>query len=109
MADYPSVPQQVGSERQATFNTTLDQAESGRPRLRTFYSKVWGVWKIVHRCTPTEKNTILSHYADHKLVSFNFVFAGDGLTYVVEYGDIPQIQLSDDNFLWDVETHLVEV
>ena len=109
MANYPSVPQVVGSIREPTFGTQVDRAESGRPRIRSMYSQVWSVFKVVHDCTDTEYDSIMSHYASHQSVSFTLTWVAEATGYTVMYANSPRGTPIEGDFRWKVETLLVQV
>jgi hypothetical protein len=111
MADpYPVIPQRVDTRRASTFGTVVDRAESGRPRLRTFHSQDWLVFTVTHECTKVQMQSILDHYMlGATTETFNFTYAGDGVTYVVRYADIPKAQPVIGDWDWRVEATLVVV
>jgi len=106
---YPATKQKHGSTMQSSSGTTVDRAESGKPRLRTTYSKQWRVFTILHECSTAEKDAILAHYDANADASFDFTFSGDGQTYTVKYGEAPQARTGQLTFEWEVQSTLVEV
>lgn len=110
MADYPSYPQLVGSTKEAGYGTTVDRAESGRPRFRTFHSQAWAVFKILHEVnSKAEMQALLDHYTANKLLSFSFTYAADGQTYTVRYGSLPKTKAVEGDFRWTIESTLVVI
>ena len=108
MADpYPSIPQRLDTDRVGSYDTTVDRAESGKPRFRTFFSKEWVVFVARHECTKAEMQSILDHYYAWGNESFQFTYAGDGVPYTVRYAEIPRTQVLDGDYLWRVEATLI--
>jgi hypothetical protein len=107
VANYPSIPQVVGSTQESSSGTTVDRAVSGKPRFRTYYPQTWHVFHIQHECYDTDYDTIISHYAAHQFIGFDFVFSGDGVTYAVRYAERPQAQPIEGDFRWKVQTILI--
>jgi hypothetical protein len=110
MADpYPSVPQKVGTVREATAGTEVDLAVSGKPRLRSFYSKQWAMFRVIHECTEAEKDDLLEHFQLYADDSFLFTYSADEVAYTVKYGSAPQERPIEGTYLWVVESTLVEL
>lgn len=110
MADpYPSVPQRVGTEPVASFGTQVDRAESGKPRLRTFYSQAWTEFLVKHECSQAEMQSVMDHYLAWWSQPFVFTFQGDAANYTVRWAEIPKTQVLDGDYLWAVEARLIVV
>ena len=109
MADYPDLPQVIGSTKQDDDGTVLDFAESGKPRLRQYYTQVRTQFVIVHDIDGPDKNTIVSHYATDKANVFNFTFKGDSVTYSCRYLGPPQTLPVAGTDRWRVTTRLIVV
>lgn len=109
MAAYVTLPQVYGSTKEVTKNTTPDRAESGKIRLRTFYSQSWAVFKLVHYCTTAEKDSILNHYASNSTASFSMTYQAEGQGYTVRYMGYPQVKHVAGNLEWVVEVSLAQV
>lgn len=109
MADYPSLPQVIGSVRTSDDGTIVDYAESGKPRLRQYYTQVRRQFTVMHNVDGTDKDTILSHYDGDKLNVFNFTFKGDGVVYTCRYMGVPQEVPAAGTDRWTVTTRLIVV
>lgn len=109
MADYPDLPQIVGSQKIDDDGTVLDLAESGKPRLRQYYTQVRTSFNILHDVDGTDKDSIVSHYAGDKANVFNFTFKGDQVTYSVRYLGVPQTTPVAGTDRWRVQTRLIVV
>jgi hypothetical protein len=109
MAAYPSFPQIVGSKRISDDGTILDRAESGKPRLRQYYTEVRRSFDILHDVDGADKDTILAHYDADKANVFNFTFKGDNMVYTVRYLGAPDDTPTSGTDRWKVQTRLIVV
>ena len=109
MADYPSLPQLVGSQKIDDDGTVLDLAESGKPRLRQYYTQVRTQFTILHEVDGPDKNSIVSHYDGDKANVFNFTFKGDNVVYTVRYMGVPQTTPIAGTDRWRVQSKLIVV
>ena len=110
MADpYPSVAQRIGTQKDSTYSTTMDRAESGKPRLRTFHSQAWAIFRVVHECSKAEMQSILNHYNASRGQSFSFTYTADGEVYTVRYAALPTSRVIEGDFMWVVESLLLQV
>lgn len=109
MADYPDLPQIIGSTRKSDDGTVLDLAESGKPRLRQYFTQVRRSFDILHDIDGTDKDTILAHYDGDKANVFNFTFKGDGVVYTVRYLGVPNDTPVAGTDRWRVTTNLIVV
>lgn len=89
MADYPTIPQVIGTKRVSNDGTIVDLAESGKPRLRQYYTQVRRQFNVIHDVDGPDKDLVLSHYDGDKANVFNFTFKGDSVTYTVRYMGVP--------------------
>jgi len=109
MADYPTFPQVIGSKRVSDDGTILDLSESGKPRLRQYYTQVRRTFDVIHDVDGPDKDTILSHYDGDKANVFNFTFKGDAVVYTVRYNGVPVETPVAGTDRWRVNTKLVVV
>lgn len=109
MADYPSVLQVIGSKRVSNDGTVVDMAESGKPRLRQYFTQVRFQFDILHELDGPDKDLILSHYDGDKANVFNFTFKGDSVVYNVRYAGVPNETPMPGTDRWKVRTLLVVV
>ena len=90
MADYPDFPQERGSKREIKSGILIDRALGGNVRRRVTYDSDQYEFEVHHVLGQTDWESLLSHYASDKEGSFNFEWAGDGNTYLVEYAAPPE-------------------
>ncbi len=109
MADYPTIPQVIGTKRLSDDGTILDIAESGKPRLRQYYTEVRRTFTVLHDVDGPDKDTVLSHYDGDKANVFNFTFKGDSVVYPVRYAGVPNETPVAGVDRWRVTTNLVVV
>lgn len=109
MANYPDLPQVIGSTKTDDDGRVLDFAESGKPRLRQYYTQVRTQFDILHDVDGTDKDTIVAHYDGDSANVFNFTFKGDGQTYSVRYLGVPQTTPVAGTDRWRVQTRLIVV
>jgi hypothetical protein len=109
VADYPSLPQVIGSVRTSDDGTVLDFAESGKPRLRQYYTQVRRQFTVLHDVDGPDKDTILAHYDGDKANVFNFTFKGDGVVYNCRYTGVPNEVPLPGTDRWKVTTNLIVV
>jgi hypothetical protein len=109
LADYPTLPQVLGTTRISDDGTQLDFAESGKPRLRQYFTQVRRQFTVLHDVDGTDKDTILAHYDGDKENVFNFTFKGDGVTYSCRYAGVPNETPVAGTDRWRVQSQLVVV
>lgn len=109
MAAYPDLPQIVGTQKIDDDGTIVDLAESGKPRLRQYFTQVRTQFVVLHDIDGPDKDTILTHYDGDKANAFNFTFKGDGVTYSCRYMGVPQTTPVAGTDRWRVTTKLVVV
>ena len=110
MADYPTtIPQVIGSTRISDDGTVLDQAESGKPRLRQYFTQVRYRFVVLHDVDGPDKDTVLAHYDANKAISFNFTFKGDAVVYNCRYIQVPNETPVPGTDRWRVRVDLVVV
>lgn len=109
MANYPDLPQVIGSQKLDDDGTKVDYADSGKPRLRQYYTQVRTQFTILHDVDGPDKDTIISHYDGDKANAFSFTFKGDNQTYSCRYMGVPQTTPVAGTDRWRVITKLVVV
>ena len=109
MANYPDLPQIIGSVRESDDGTVVDYDESGKPRLRQYFTQVRRKFTVLHDIDGTDKDAILSHYDGDKTNVFNFTFKGDGQTYSCRYMGVPADVPTAGTDRWRVTTQLIVV
>lgn len=109
MADYPDIPQIIGSTRTSDDGTVVDYAESGKPRLRQYYTQVRRQFIVMHDIDGPDKDTILAHYDGDKENVFNFTFKGDNVVYTCRYMGVPNETPVPGVDRWKVTTNLIVV
>ena len=109
VADYPTIPQVIGTKRMSDDGTVLDRAESGKPRLRQYFTQVRRQFEVLHDVDGPDKDLVLSHYDGDKANVFNFTFKGDDVVYTVRYMGVPNETPVAGVDRWRVTTKLVVV
>lgn len=112
MADYPlpaTIPQVIGSARTSDDGTVLDQAESGKTRLRNYFTQVRYQFTVLHDVDGPDKDAILAHYDANKAIPFSFTFAGDNVAYTCRYMQVPNETPKAGTDRWSVLVNLVVV
>ena len=109
MAAYPTLPQVIGSKRTSDDGTVRDTAESGKPRLRQYYTQVRYEFDIFHDIDGTDKDTILAHYDGDKENVFDFTFKGDNVVYNCRYLGVPNETPVSGTDRWRVNSKLIVV
>ena len=109
MADYPDLPQLVGTQKLDDDGRVLDLAESGKPRLRQYFTQVRTQFVVLHEVDGPDKDTLVSHYDGDSANVFNFTFKGDNVTYTVRYLGVPQTTPVAGVDRWRVQTKLIVV
>jgi hypothetical protein len=110
MAVYPSFSQMTSSKEVQLMGREIDRATNGAPRARSFYSAPKKVFNIVHgTLTSAEKATLESFFAANALTTFNFVWAGDGNSYSVIFGNQDLQFAPAFNVKWAVNVQLLQV
>jgi len=109
MADYPNLPQIIGTRPITDDGTILDRAESGKPRLRQYYTEPRRIFTVLHDIDGPDKDAILSHYDGDKANVFDFTFSGDGVVYNCRYMGVPNETPVAGVDRWRVQTRLVVV
>lgn len=109
MADYPDIPQIVGSVRISDDGTVVDYAESGKPRLRQYFTQIRRQFTVIHDIDGPDKDAIFAHYDGDKANVFNFTFKGDQVVYTCRYLQVPaEVPLAGTD-RWKVTTKLIVV
>ena len=107
---YPAYGQSWDSTEEVLTGVTLDRASNGVPKVRSFFTADKKVFNLVHPvCTNSEKTTLVAFYASNKLTSFTFVWAADGATYTVIFGEGGPRYTPLPGNRWRIETQLVQV
>lgn len=110
MATYPTgIIQVVGSKETAEDGTVMERAESGKPRLRSFYSEVRKGFVVQHECYSPQKEELTAFYNLHKWEVVDFVWQGDNLTYTCRFVGPPQCTPVVGDGYWSITTQLVVV
>lgn len=109
MADYPDIPQVIGTTRLSDDGTVVDYAESGKPRLRQYFTQVRSQFTVLHDVDGPDKDLVLAHYDGDKANVFNFTFKGDDVTYTCRYMGVPNEVPVAGVDRWRVTSKLVVV
>ncbi len=110
MATYPTLLQLYGSTRTSDDGTNVQRAISGRPRLHTYYSKVYNSFTVLHQISEADKTTLEGHYGTDAELSFPFTWDADQVTYTVRYASHPQyLPVQAGGLPWRVTVDFIEV
>ena len=107
MADYPSYNQRIGTTRDGMSGIRVDRAVSGKPRFSRFTTQDWFTFRVAHECDATTKDALLSHYALHRMLEFDFTFTATGEVYKVQYGEAIKVTPTEGLDRWSVEALLI--
>ena len=89
MAAYPTLPQQIGSTEAWADDLVPDRSVSGGVKVRAFYTGVKRKFTVKHWLNATDLATLKTFYTTNRLLTFTFVWAGDGQTYTCVFGAPP--------------------
>lgn len=111
MADYPAIAQVVGSKEVPNDGTVVEQAVSGKPRFRTFFTSIRRRFTVVHDVDTTDKDTIMAFHVSNQFVSFTFDWEGDNpvTQYTVRFDGPPQPKPTQGDGRFKVTCKLVAV
>jgi hypothetical protein len=102
LTDFPLVTQAIGSTQNDDDGTVLERAFDGTPRIHTPYGQVWRTFTVkFDHISATNKGLIDTHYSANRALAFNFVWQGDGNTYLCRYSAAPNMVPSEGNLEWD--------
>lgn len=105
MATFPSMIQMYGSGYSSDEGFRVSRSESGKPKIRSYYTGTVKSFVMQFYITPAEKTTLESFYTTNKKIPFDFVFAGDGITYSCRFIDAIQYKPSAGD-RWDVQVKM---
>ena len=110
MSTYPTFtynPSQRSDEA-LLDDLQIDRASNGTPRGRAFYTAPKKVFTVVHEAmTSAERATLLAFYAANRLLTFDFVWAADGVTYICLFAAAPKSTITSGTY-WTVTTQMVQ-
>lgn len=109
MADYPNIPQVMGSQIFAADGTVMDRAVSGKPRLRSYYPDVQFTAQVLHDVDGPDKDAVWAHYLAHRFVAFDMLFRANNGTYSVRYTEPPAILPIPGTDRWSLTSKFVVV
>jgi hypothetical protein len=109
MADYPVIPQVFGTTRVSDDGTIVEKADSGKPRLRSFYTSVRHTFNVIHDVDGTDKDLVAAHYVTDQFLVFNFTFKADSTVHSCRYARAPLEEPIPGTDRWKVSVQLVVV
>lgn len=110
MAAYPTFDcgQAIGSTEDILDDLQVDRASNGTPRIRAFYSATKKQFSVLHPyATSAEKVALDAFYAANRLISFTFVWAGDGATYTCYFAAPPR-RVPVAGVYWEITSEMVQ-
>jgi len=105
MATYPALAQMEGSELIPLFDTKVDRAVSGTPKLRSFYDTTKYQFHLVHWLTPEELVTLLDYYetAANKTGTNTLTWSATGANYSVYFAGPPRQSWQEGRYVVAVD------
>lgn len=111
MSTYPDFAYNPSLSSSETLldDLQVDRASNGKPRVRAFYTEPKKSFTVVHESmTGDERGTLLAFYTTNRLMTFDFVWAADGVTYTCLFSAPPKSDVSSGTY-WTVTTQMVQV
>lgn len=109
MAAYPNIAQDLDSTETVLDDVQVDRATNGAPRVRALYTALKREFSVVHRwATGAEKASVEAFYAANRLVSFTFVWKGDGATYTCCFAGAPNYKPLRGG-TWEIVVRMVQL
>ena len=109
MANYPTVPQSVGTQKITHSGTQVERSEGGDVRIRSHYSDLQHDFEVVHDASNTEYDDLIEHYAQHIYTTFIFTFDGDDDQYICAYAEAPEEKPITNTGRWKVTNRLIRL
>jgi hypothetical protein len=109
VADYPTIVQIYGTRRTGDDGTVVEKADSGKPRLRSFFTQVRYSFTVIHDVDGPDKDLVLAHYATDQNLIFNFTFKADSTVHSCRYAQAPFEEPIAGVDRWRVTVSLVVV
>lgn len=86
MADFPALPQSPETQVTPVSGKTIDRADSGRVRGRSFYDGLsYDIDLMLSVVTETDKATLDAFYAANESETFTWEYDGDGSVFEVVF------------------------
>lgn len=108
MATYPSVTQTARSRMDIADDVRVERATNGTLRARAMWDAEKRAWSVDHVASAAEAETLRQFYADNRTLTFDFIWRGDGQTYVAMFAGQPRFEPIDSRALWRVTVEIVE-
>ncbi len=109
MADYPNIPQIFGTQRISDDGTVVEKSDSGKPRLRSYFTQVRYTFIVQHDVDGPDKDLVLAHYGTDQFSTFNFTFKADSTVHSCRYARAPLEVPIPGTDQWKVSVSLVVV
>ena len=106
---YPTLPQSDQSQETRLTGRQLDRASNGTPKVRSFYTADKKEFAPVHEyISNAEKQAPEAFIAANANNSFDFVWAGDGVTSTCLLSDKSPQYTPHSGSYWTVTVYLVQ-
>ena len=93
---YPTLPTAYGSDPKPINGLSIDRAEDGTGRVRSFQSVDRADIPLTHRITAAQKSTLDAYYSANRLLTFDYVSPPDGLLRTCVFSGAPSYRLYYD-------------
>jgi hypothetical protein len=107
VAAYPQTIAQLIKEGSEEYVKVTDVTESddGTPKIRVRSNTSKKIFEVAHHVNDTDKATLIAFYEANKLVTFDFTYQMDGVSYspCIFYGE-PKIKAVDT--WWDITMYV---
>ena len=107
---YPTLEQNLDSREQSLDGRQIDRASNGAVKARVLFGELKRQFTVVHEnLSNTDKGSVESFYTTNRLLSFDFVWAADGISRVCIFNETPPVYVPLAGGCWNVTVQLVQV
>ncbi len=107
MADFPTFPHLIASNRTTEAGVQVDYTEGGGVRARRMFATPRLVFKLVLApLSSSDKDALLSHYATHRDQAFNYTWPEGADPSTVIYTAYPNLRQAEAGAYWVAEITL---
>lgn len=109
MPDYPDITQIYGTQKISDDGTVVEKSDSGKPRLRSYFTKVRYSFTVLHDVDGPDKDLVIAHFGTDQYLTFNFTFKADDTVHSCRYARSPLEVPIPGTDRWKVSVSLVVV
>lgn len=107
MADFPTLPHLVSSQRTPEAGIVVDYTEGGGVKARRLYTNPRFSFRLVLApLTSGERDTLLSHYDTHKDLAFLYTWPEAATSYTCIYQSYPAVRQAEAGAYYVAEVGL---